>query len=122
MKEESESDSELNVDEDDEEDDIADQDDEEVSPQSSPRPLVPTPLLAGARPPFPGFVGLQDLIRPSFPHGPGVTSGAPMPPFPGMPNSLFDKGTNFQTKHLLTIITLQGFEGIEPYKFSTYDL
>ena len=92
MKEESESDSELNVDEDDEEDDIADRDDEEVSPESSPRPLIPTPLLAGARPPFPGFVGLQDLIRPSFPHGPGVTPGAPLPSFPGMPNSLFDKG------------------------------
>jgi len=91
MKEESESDSELNVDEDDEEDDIADRDDEEVSPESSPRPLIPTPLLAGARPPFPGFVGLQDLIRPSFPHGPGVTPGAPLPSFPGMPNSLFDK-------------------------------
>ena len=95
IKEESESDSELNVDED---DDITERDDEDVSPQSSPHPLIPTPLMAG-RPPFrPGLAGLQDLIRPPWAQAP--LSG----PFPGVPNSLFDKGTQII---ILLIKTLQ---------------
>lgn len=82
VKEESESDSELNVDED---DDITERDDEDVSPQSSPHPLIPTPLMAG-RPPFrPGLAGLQDLIRPPWAQGPLSA------PFSGVPNSIFDK-------------------------------
>jgi len=75
LKEESESESELNVDDDDD-------DDEDSSPLSSPRPLLPPPLLAGGRPPFPGLAGLQELMRPPLP---------PLPAFPGMPNSMFDK-------------------------------
>ena len=95
IKEESESDSELNVDED---DDITERDDEDVSPQSSPHPLIPTPLMAG-RPPFrPGLAGLQDLIRPPWAQPP--LSG----PFPGVPNSLFDKGMQII---ILLIKTLQ---------------
>jgi len=86
VKEESESDNELNVDEDDDEDDIAYREDEDGSPHSSPRPLMPTPLLAGARPPFPGLAGLQDLMRPGWPPG-----APPLQPFPGMPTSIFDK-------------------------------
>ena len=82
VKEESESDSELNVDED---DDIAEQDEEDPSPESSPRPLIPTPLLAG-RPPFPGLAGLQDLIRPPWAQGPLSV------PFSGVSPSMFDKG------------------------------
>ena len=77
LKEESESESELNVDDDDD-------DDEDSSPLSSPRPLLPPPLLAGGRPPFPGLAGLQELMRPPLP---------PLPAFPGMPNSMFDKGS-----------------------------
>lgn len=73
LKEETESESELNVDDD---------DDESSSPLSSPRPLLPAPLLPGARPPFPGLAGLQDLMRPVH----------PMASFPGMPHSMFDKG------------------------------
>ena len=48
---------------------------------------MPTPLLAGARPPFPGLAGLQDLMRPGWPPG-----APPLQPFPGMPTSIFDKG------------------------------
>lgn len=72
LKEETESESELNVDDD---------DDESSSPLSSPRPLLAPPLLPGARPPFPGLAGLQDLMRPVH----------PMASFPGMPHSMFDK-------------------------------
>ena len=85
--EESESESELNVE--DEEDDIED-DDEDEDRRGGQRPVVPRPLLAGARPPFPGLAGLSDLIRPSWP------PGLPPPPFPGQPNSMFDKGTQRQ--------------------------
>ena len=85
--EESESESELNVE--DEEDDLED-DDEEDDRRGGQRPVVPRPLLPGARPPLPGLAGLGDLIRPSWP--PGL---AP-PPFPGTPHSMFDKGTRTQ--------------------------
>merc|ERR1719471_1923770 len=54
---------------------------ESSSPLSSPRPLLAPPLLPGARPPFPGLAGLQDLMRPVH----------PMASFPGMPHSMFDK-------------------------------
>ena len=63
VKEESESDSELNVDDD---DDIAERDDEDRSPETSPRPLL-APLLG--RPPFPGLPGLPDFIRPPWSQG-----------------------------------------------------
>jgi len=66
VKEESESDSELNVDDD---EDIVERDEEDLSPQSSPHPLIPTPLMAG-RPPFSGLTGLQDLMRPPWAQGP----------------------------------------------------
>ena len=87
--EESESESELNVE--DEEDDI-EEDDEDEDRRGGQRPVVPRPLLAGARPPFPGLAGLSDLIRPSWP------PGLPPPAFPGQPNSMFDKGTHRQRK------------------------
>lgn len=81
VKEESESDSELNVDDD---DDIAERDEEDISPHSSPNPLIPTPLMAG-RPPFPGLAGLHDLMRPPWAQGPLSV------PFSGVPTSIFDK-------------------------------
>ena len=86
VKEESESDSELNVDDD---DDIAERDEEDQSPQSSPNPFIPTPLMA-SRPPFPGLAGLHDLMRPPWAQGPLSV------PFSGLHTSIFDKGiTNF---------------------------
>jgi len=79
LKEESEeSESELNVD-DDEEDE---EEEEDSSPLASPHPLLPTPLMAGARPSFPGLAGLQELMRPPL---------QSRPPYPGgVPPSIFD--------------------------------
>ena len=80
--EESESESELNVE--DEEEDIEEEDEDEDS-RGGQRPVVPRPLLPGSRPLFPGLAGLHDLISPAWP------PGLPPPPFPGTPDSMFDK-------------------------------